>query len=118
MRTHRILSLLLAAVLALLPGFAQGTSEQALQEQVDALVAQIAELQQQDPTFVYDGETYHVSDGTQYANEHLKQTDDYYPFFDKLMEASLRIVIKSQSCTFRRCVCSISWPFSGAMTIT
>lgn len=46
MRTHRILSLLLAAVLALLPGFAQGTSEQALQEQVDALVAQIAELQQ------------------------------------------------------------------------
>lgn len=89
MRTHRILSLLLAAVLALLPGFAQGTSEQALQEQVDALVAQIAELQQQDPTFVYDGETYHVSNGTQYANEHLKQTDDYYPFFDKLMEASL-----------------------------
>lgn len=61
MRTHRILSLLLAAVLALLPGFAQGTSEQALQEQVDALVAQIAELQQQDPTFVYNGETYHVS---------------------------------------------------------
>lgn len=89
MRTYRILSLLLAAVLALLPGFAQGTSEQALQEQVDALVAQIAELQQQDPTFVYDGETYHVSNGTQYANEHLKQTDDYYPFFDKLMEASL-----------------------------
>ena len=89
MRTHRILSLLLAAVLALLPGFAHGTSEQALQEQVDALVAQIAELQQQDPTFVYNGETYHVSNGTQYANEHLKQTDDYYPFFDKLMEASL-----------------------------
>lgn len=89
MRTHRILSLLLAAVLALLPGFAHGTSEQALQEQVDALVAQIAELQQQDQTFVYDGETYHVSNGTQYANEHLKQTDDYYPFFDKLMETSL-----------------------------
>lgn len=80
MRTHRILSLLLAAVLALLPGFARGTSEQALQEQVDALVVQIAE-QQQDPTFVYDSETYHVSDGAQCANEHLKQTDDYYPCF-------------------------------------
>ena len=41
MRTHRILSLLLAAILALLPGFAQGTSEQALQEQVDALAYEL-----------------------------------------------------------------------------
>lgn len=84
----RILSLLLALLLALAPGLALGVTENALRQQSDALVSQIMELVLQDTTFEYDGKSYSIKNGLEYANRHLLTEDDS-PFCDALLEASL-----------------------------
>lgn len=80
----RILSLLLA----LAPGPALGVTEDALRQQSDALVSQIMELVLQDTTFEYDGKTYSIKNGLEYARRHLLTEGDS-PFCDALLEASL-----------------------------
>lgn len=42
-----------------------------------------------DSTFEYKGEIYHIRRDINYANEHFAQTEDYYPYYDALMEAYL-----------------------------
>ena len=68
-------------------------------------------------TFTYQGETFLIREGLNYANTFLRGTDDYDPFCTALMEAQLPKAPTRANCFCRRRSCSMRMPSSRGIKI-
>ena len=89
---HRWISVLLVCMLVLMPGISCAQEESAwdvLYAEGEAMYARMSALTAEEATFEFQGETYALREGVDYANKNLFGTADYDLYCTALMEAMI-----------------------------